>query len=146
VMFKNVGPAGTYTDVDAIRIIAPIGAGVYDDAHAAWTYSGAWTAYSGAGPYSNTMHYTNSVGAAATFVFNGSQFVLTYAGYSNRGLFEVWVDGVLVTTVNAYSASLAWQRTYTSPAYSAGMHTVMFKNIGPSGMHLTQMQSGSCHN
>jgi glutamyl endopeptidase len=106
VEFKNVGPAGTYTDVDAIRIIAPMGAGVYDDAHAAWMYSGAWVAYSGAGPYSSTMHYTNSVGAAATFMFNGIQFILTYAGYSNRGSFEVWVDGVLKDTVNAYSASL----------------------------------------
>jgi glutamyl endopeptidase len=138
VEIKNTNtPAGSYIDVDAIRIIAPLGAGVYDDAHAAWTYSGAWTAYSGAGPYSNTMHYTNSVGASATFMFNGTQFVLTYTAHPNRGSFEVWVDGALVTTVNAYSASLTWQRTYTSPVFSLGVHTVEIKNTNtPAGSYI----------
>jgi hypothetical protein len=136
VEIKNTNtPVGSYIDVDAIQIIAPIGAGVYDDTHTAWTYSGVWTAYSGAGPYANTLHYTNNMGASATFVFNGSQFVLTYTAHPNRGSFEVWVDGVLVTTVNAYSASLAWQRTYTSPVYSAGIHTVEVKYAGSAGMY-----------
>jgi hypothetical protein len=41
----------------------------------------------------------------------------------------------LVTTVNAYSASLIWQRTYTSPVYSAGIHTVEVKYAGSAGMY-----------
>jgi hypothetical protein len=135
VEFKNVGPAGAYTDVDAIRIIAPVGAGMYDDANSAWTYSGAWSTYAGAGPYSNTLHYSNNLGASATFVFNGIQFVLTYTAHPNRGSFEVWVDGAYVETVNANSASLAWQRTYTSPVFTLGVHTVEFKNVGPAGAY-----------
>ena len=55
----------------------PMGAGTYDDTHAAWTYSGSWTAYSGAGPANNTMHYTNTVGDSASFTFNGMSFICT---------------------------------------------------------------------
>jgi hypothetical protein len=138
VEIKNTNtPAGSYTDIDAIQIIVPVDAGIYDDTHTAWTYSGAWTAYSGAGPYSNTMRYTNSVGAAATIVFNGSQFVLTYTGYTNRGSFEVWVDGAKVTTVNAYNASLTWQKKYVSQIYAVGIHTVVIKNTNtPAGSYI----------
>jgi hypothetical protein len=90
--------------------------------------------YTGSGPYAGTLHYTSAVGAMASFAFSGTQFVLTYTAYTNRGSFEVWVDGTLVTTINAYSASLVWQKTYISPVYTAGVHTVVLKNIGPSGI------------
>jgi hypothetical protein len=133
VMLKDVG-GSAYQDVDAIQIISPVTAGMYDDTHAGWTYAGTWTTYSGAGPYNNTLHYSSAVGSTASFAFNGTQFVLSYAVYSNRGSFEVWVDGVYVTTVNAYNASLLWQKAYISPVYSAGNHTVLLKNVGPSGV------------
>ena len=55
----------------------------------------------------------------ASFVFQApAKFVLSYTTYSNRGSIEVWVDGSLLTTLNANSASLTWQKTYTSPSYS----------------------------
>jgi len=33
-------------------------------------------------------------------------------------------------TSNAYSPSILWQQTYTSPAYPAGNHTVRFVHTG----------------
>jgi V8-like Glu-specific endopeptidase len=135
VIFKNVGPAGSITDIDAIQIFASMSAGLYDDADVSWAYGSGWSGFTGTGPYLGTLHYTNIIGAAATFRFTGTQFVLVYTAYANRGSFEVWVDGVYAATVNAYSSSASWQRTYTSPLYSAGDHTVMFKNIGPAGAY-----------
>jgi hypothetical protein len=127
VVIKNVSGR---TDIDAIQVIAPMGSGIYDDAHSAWVYTGTWSTYAGSGPYANTLHYTDAASAEASFLFTGVQFILTYTGESNRGSFDVWVDGSLVTTVNAYSASTAWQRKYTSPVYASGPHTVVFKRIG----------------
>jgi hypothetical protein len=106
----NLGPIVTASAV--AKAAAPLGAGKYDDTHAGWTYGGGWSVYNGTGPYNNTNHYTKTAGDTASFAFSGSQFVLSYVAYTNRGSFEVWVDGTLVTTVNAYSPTLVWQKTY----------------------------------
>jgi len=55
-------------------------------------------------------------------LFTGTQFTLTFSKYSNRGLIDVYVDGVKITTLNANSASLMWQQTYTSPVLRQPPH------------------------
>jgi len=138
-MIKNVSTGGKYIDIDTIQIFGvpvAVPAGIYDDANSNVVYSSGWTAFSGSGPYANTMHYTNTVGSYAELLFTGTRFTLTFAKYSNRGSFEVWVDGTLVTTVNANSATLAWQQVYTSPVLSAGNHTVRFVHAGGSGTYI----------
>ena len=123
---------GKFVDVDAIQIVVPMGAGKYDDADPAWTYSGSWLTYNGTGPYQNTMHYTNATGATATFVFQGpAQFTLSFQTASNRSDILVSVDGGAPVLVNAYSATGLWQQTYTSPMYSGtGTHTVTISTPG----------------
>jgi hypothetical protein len=105
---------------------------MYDDTHAAWEYTGNWLTYNGSGPYADTLHYTDTANSTATFVFQGpARFVLYYSKMSNRGSFEVWVDGTLLTTIDAYSSSALWQQTYTSPMYSDGdSHIVVIKKVG----------------
>jgi len=132
VVFKHGGPSGTYIDTDAIRILAK-----YDDADPAWTYAGAWTGYSGlTGPYLGTKHSTSDLAATASFTFSGTGFIFTYNTNSNRGKIQVWVDGSQIATINAYSATLVWQKTYTSPNYALGIHTVVFKHGGASGTYI----------
>jgi hypothetical protein len=128
---SNLGPIVTASAV--AKAPEPLGVGKYDDTHAGWTYTGTWQLFSTTGPYNNTNHYTTTVENIASFTFNGSQFVLSYVAYSNRGSFEVWVDGVLETTVNAYSTTLVWQKAYTSLIYTPGVHTVVIKKVGSSG-------------
>lgn len=83
------------------------------------------------------MHYTSTVGNSAELVFHGTGFTLTFAKYSNRGSFEVWLDGTtLVTTINANNPTLQWQQIYTSPSYPEGDHTIMIKHIGPAGTYI----------
>jgi len=135
VQFKHAGGGGAYVDVDAIQILdgsAP-GVGVYDDGHANWSYSGSWAAYSGSLPFgNNTVHYTSVVGDVATFTFDGTQFVLTYTRAPNRGNIGVFVDGIKIATINATDA-LAFEQSYTSPAFSSGTHVVQFKHAGGGG-------------
>jgi hypothetical protein len=133
VTIKNISNNGSYIDLDAIQIFGvpvAVGAGTYDDAHAAWSYGGAWTAYTGSGPANNTMHLTDMMGNSAELLFNGTRFILTFAKYSNRGLIDVYVDGRKITTLNTNSSTLAWQQTYTSPSYPVGNHTVRLVHAG----------------
>ncbi|MFZ5818725.1 MAG: M4 family metallopeptidase, partial [Chloroflexota bacterium] len=109
--------------------ISAVGAGIYDDTHAAWTYSGTWSEYSGSGPYNSTLHYTTTVGAYAEITFTGTQVTLTYTQNPNRGSIKVYMDGVEVETFSA-NGSLAWQQTWTSEVYADGEHTVRFEHAG----------------
>jgi len=133
VEFRNPNAsAATYIDIDAIVITAPVTAGTYDDADAAWMYTNNWTAYNGSGPANNTMHYTNVQGATASITFTGTQFTVYFAQSVNRGSVEVWIDGIKQYTINQ-NGSLAWQSSWILPApLSNGTHTVQFKNPNAS--------------
>ncbi len=50
-----------------------VGAGKHDDTHAAWTYSGNWTALTTSGPYNGTLHYSTGTGDYAELNFEGTQ-------------------------------------------------------------------------
>ena len=127
VVFKNASSStGYYIDVDAIKILT-----TYDDPDAGWTYSGAWAAVTPTGPYNNTDHRTNDLNATASFTFTGTRFIYYYVVHPSRGQIGVWVDGNLVTTINA-NGTLQWQSTYVSPILAAGTHTVVFKNASSS--------------
>jgi hypothetical protein len=56
--------------------------------------------------------------------FEGTQFVLTYTGHPNRGQVDVIVDNVNVGTLDQHNASLAWQKTWVSPLFEHGFHTL----------------------
>ena len=85
----------------------PLGSGIYDDTDPGWTYAGSWSVYSGACPYNSTDHYTTTVGDTASFTFSGTTFIFKYVQDSNCGNIGIYVDGSLVTTLNANGA-LAW--------------------------------------
>jgi hypothetical protein len=121
-------------DVDAIQImgVASPSASPYDDPSAYWSYSAGWLPSTGmTGPYNGTIYYTTTPNSTASFTFQApARFTFYYAMASSRGTFEVKVDGVVVTTINAYAATKTWQNTYTSPDYTdTGTHTVTIKNI-----------------
>jgi thermitase len=131
--------SGIQLSAEAKDFTTSVGAGIYDDTlqAASWYYGGNWASYDGAGPLNNTIHYTSTLNNIAAFSFTSpAKFILTYSKSSNRGSFEVYVDGTLLTTINAYSAATLWKQTYSSPFYSAGTHLVVIKNIGPSGKYM----------
>jgi hypothetical protein len=113
-------------DIDAIEIIptaSVLEAGTHDDADPAWHYSTYWYTYNGPGPYGDTMHFSINPKDEALVSFNGSQFSLTYTAMPDRGTLDVYVDGVKVATLDENGAG-AWQQTWTSDLYTAGLHTV----------------------
>jgi hypothetical protein len=132
----------TYMDIDQIQIVGPVGAGVYDDTHAAWQYSGSWSLYNAGGPANNTMHYTGAVGSYAELTFSGTRFIVMMQRNTNRGLIEVYIDDspTPLDTINA-NGPLQWQWTWTSPVLDPGIHKVRFVFAGGSTyMDIDQIQ------
>jgi hypothetical protein len=100
----------------------------YDDTNINWIYDGGvWSTLAGAGGrYNSTVHYSQAVGSSATILIDSRRFKLVYTGFTNRGMVDVFVDGVNIATINQYNATLLNQMTWTSPVLSAGPHTVRF--------------------
>jgi len=118
-------PASDHTvNVNYIESSTSLGVGTYDDTDPAWSYSSGWIAYTGSGPYNNTLHYSATIDDYATLAFEGTQFRLTYTGHINRGQMDVYVDDVKVGTIDQYNPTLAWQKTWTSPVFTDGVHTL----------------------
>ena len=111
------------------QLPVPVGAGTYDDTDPAWTYTGSWSTYTGAGPFNGGLHYTNIPGSYAEITFTGSKFTLKYLQNTNRGLLDVYLDGVKVATINQYGP-LSWQKSWTSASYANGVHTLRFVHAG----------------
>jgi len=138
VRIRNAGGGGGYIDVDAIQILnaPPLGAGKYDDSHANWVYTGAWTHFTGAFPfYNNTDSYSGVTGDLASFTFTGTQFLLTYTMNTVRGNMEIYVDGNKVATLNA-NGSQTFQVLYTGPTLSSGTHVAQVRNAGGGGGYI----------
>ena len=128
----NLGAASNSPSAVA-AVIPAAGAGTYDGNNSWFGRVGNWALLTTSGPYANTLNYSSSIGDYATFTMNGSSFVLYYTQYTNRGNIEVYVDNVLVTTINANGA-LVWQKTWVSPNLGAGVHTVRF--VHASGTYI----------
>ena len=125
---RLVHASGDFIDLDALEVIATpasLQPGIADDANALWNYNGAWTAWTGAGPYSDTFHYSSAIGDSAQIVVSGGQQIkLTYLTADNRGVTDVYIDGVKVNSIDAYSPGFNWQVTWTSGILDNGLHTV----------------------
>ncbi|KAJ7218090.1 hypothetical protein GGX14DRAFT_599650 [Mycena pura] len=101
------------------------------------SYSSDWSAGSSkdglADLYSDssfTLTQTNS--GTASFIFNGTSFMIFGAKRGNHGFYEVSVDGQVFPPENGQSADpgLFQVPLFTSPLLSQGLHTVTLTNQG----------------
>jgi hypothetical protein len=89
-----------------------------------WSYSGDWYTYVGGGAYSNTLHYSSTIGDSAQIVIDGGQQIkLTYLAADNWGITDIYIDGVKIASLDANSP-FSWQETWTSEILSSGLHMV----------------------
>jgi hypothetical protein len=127
----NLGTPSNRTS--AIPTATPqFGTGTYDDARPGWTYAGNWELVNDPDARYNTVHVSSKIGDTASFAFTGSQFVFTYLTSPIGGLMDVYIDGVLTTTIDQYTY-YPNSFYYTSPILANGPHVVRFE-------HMTQVQ------
>ncbi|KAF0109316.1 MAG: mpr [Anaerolineaceae bacterium] len=119
---------------------SPLAVGMHDDPNPNIVYLGAWTFYpSLTVSYGSTLHMATATttGAAANnqviFSFTGNRFILNYVKAPNRGIVDVYLDGIKVTTLNLYNSTTIWRATWDSelvvPTMPYGTHTVRLQQI-----------------
>ena len=97
-------------------------------------YKGAWSIAESSAYVAGRERYSRAEGAKATFSFMGSQVAWVAAIGPSRGRARVYVDGVLIQTVNLNAASTLTRRiVFTRSWSSAGAHKVKVVVLGTAG-------------
>jgi hypothetical protein len=97
-------------------------------------YTGNWKRVRASAFWGGAAKKATSAGAAATLTFTGHGVAWVSRLGPNRGRAQVWVDGVLVDTVDLESASYANKRVVWAQNWeTAGKHTVTIKVLGTAG-------------
>ncbi|MEN8203673.1 MAG: T9SS type A sorting domain-containing protein, partial [Bacteroidota bacterium] len=96
-----------------------------DDVNESVTYSGIWATGAWDGYHRNTCHYTSEKDAKASFTFTGTGIKLIGAVNTNLGMAEVYIDGLLIDTIDFYRDTMALQVVlFADSTLSAGEHTI----------------------
>ena len=95
------------------------------------TYAGSWTTTRGSSFFGGKVRRTTSSSARVTYRFTGREVTWIAAKGATRGKARVYVDGVLVSTVDLRSATTAYRRVIFRKAWSAsGAHTITIRPVG----------------
>jgi GH25 family lysozyme M1 (1,4-beta-N-acetylmuramidase) len=96
--------------------------------------SGYWSTASSSSYLGSSSRYTNHRGSWASFRATGSSFAWVADRGPNRGQAGVYVDDVLVATVNLYASTYQARRTVWAVTFPAGgSHTIKIVDLGTSG-------------
>ena len=76
-----------------------------------------------------SYHYSTSGAASATLKFTGDAFRVNYLQFFNFGLFDIYVDGQYLATIDGYHSG---SRGEATPDYllPPGEHTLLIQNTG----------------
>jgi hypothetical protein len=94
-------------------------------------YHGTWTSSSYASYSGGSVKYATVAGAYASYTFTGRAVAFVTTRAASRGAAKVYLDGVLITTVDCYAASSTFR--YVAFAYawpSVGTHRITIKLVG----------------
>jgi sugar lactone lactonase YvrE len=104
--------------------------GNYDDRDGRIAYTGTWGQNTGSF-LNGTQSFSNTPGAAASFLFSGTQVSYLYAANANRGYAQISIDGVVVTPqLDEYSSTLRPNQMVTYSNLSNGVHILTVTVLG----------------
>jgi hypothetical protein len=127
--------------IGAWKAVGPRHGGVVSDASTRIGYRGSWakafaTAYLG-----GAVHYTRAAGATATLSFSGTSVAWVGPAGPGRGRSAVYLDGVLVATVDEYASSFVARRMLFVRNVPSGTHTLVIKALGTSGRPMVALDA-----
>ncbi len=103
----------------------PAPATTFDDKSSSLVYSSGWTTVSTSKAYKGAYKETTRNGATAILDFTGQSFSIIYKGGVTFSELDVYVDGVLVGTLNEKLATTTYQSRWDYPDQLAyGTHTL----------------------
>ncbi|PLS01487.1 S8 family serine peptidase [Neobacillus cucumis] len=122
--------AGSYTAT--VKTDAIAGAGTYENTAKQIGYTSTWSTPSNTSVSGGSYASTNTAGAKAQFVFNGTSVSVTGLKNAYQGIVKVTLDGVS-TQVSLYSASTLYKQTYyTKTGLVSGKHVLTIEWTGKS--------------
>jgi len=116
------------------RAGATVTPGVIQQTSGSVRYTGTWSTATSSSYLGGSVKYANRAGASASFTFTGRSIAYLTTRASGRGAARIYVDGVLVTTLNLQASStayrfLAFQKSWTT----AATHTIKVVVVGTPG-------------
>ncbi|MBI5233424.1 MAG: hypothetical protein HY880_03640 [Deltaproteobacteria bacterium] len=110
----------------------------FEETDSAVTYTNTWTNYSCGGCSAGAVKYSKQTNATATLSFTGTGVKWYAAKAKMLGIAKVYIDGVLKTTVDLYSAtSQVKQVVYQITGLASGNHTIKIEVTGTKNASAT---------
>lgn len=105
-------------------------------------YTGTWRNEAISSAYGGTRKYATAAGATARTTFSGRQVAWVANRSTDRGQARVYLDGVLIKTIDLYAPSAqARQVVFTRSWAQAGTHTIEIRVVGTSGRPRTDVDA-----
>jgi hypothetical protein len=118
-------PSPTATLINTPFPPTPAPAITLDDMSSSFVYSSGWTTVSTSKAYKGSYKETIKNDATATLTFTGQSFSIIYKGGVTFSKLDLYVDGVLVGTLNEKLATTTYQSRWDYPGQLAyGKHTL----------------------
>ncbi|MCL4877924.1 MAG: sortase [Anaerolineae bacterium] len=103
----------------------------YEMSHPSFTFEGAWESLESEFVSGGSYVYSEEEDSAVTLEFTGDSIRVNYLKFFNFGIFEVYIDGERVATVDGYSVESQGAATDRF-AVEPGTHTLQILNTGRS--------------
>ena len=107
---------------------------ITDSAASSIVYTGSWPTSSSTSYYFGSDRYATTAGNSASYSFTGSSVAWVAYKSTSRGSAQVWIDGVLKTTISLYSTTTtARAQVYAFNWTTSGAHTIKIVVVGTAG-------------
>lgn len=131
---------GVGMDIDFVNLSTQVGAvgstttsTIFDDASPAITYAGSWGTSNNNAYLNNTLHFTQSLGAAASLSFSGNAVAVYGTVTSDHANIQISIDGEM-TMVNTQAPAISVLHPQTLLYYRNDLdstpHMLIFANPG----------------
>ena len=110
-----------------LDVLAAGGAGLVNNSHPSVRYDGAswaWQTNRGLGEFQNDVHAAMTDGDSFTFYFDGTDVEFITSRATDRGLVDIYVDGVFQMSVNLALASTNRATVFAKAGLARGAHTL----------------------
>lgn len=106
---------------------------IYDDKDGGFVYSAGWQDVNKRQAYNHSFKSTTQNGAQVTFSFSGQSFSVLYKGGSGFRKLDVYVDDVLVGTIDEKASSSTFQMRWDYPSQlNPGTHALKLVFVTPN--------------
>ena len=129
--YDHEGNIGAYAYGPTFRL------GRYEETNRAITYGGPWSTIKRTAATSGAARYTGSGGRSATLTTIATDIALVVTRTPGSGSAQVYLDGVLVATVNLARSSVAYRQViYARHFATLELHTFEVRTVGNGRVEL----------